>query len=106
LCKGPLDEAGGVGLGPAHVARKAGAKAVKHMIIDVHNPGGASLDAKATPAPTKSTTSIKLAGRAVEATTTKPEALEPWAESKAWHRLEMLLLPLSQKDFSKLGMLP
>ncbi len=83
LCKGPLDEAGGVGLGPAHAARKAGAKAVKHAIVNTHKPGGASLDVKATPAPTESTASIKLAGRAVEATTTKPEVLEPWAESKA-----------------------
>jgi len=35
------------------------------------------LDVKATPTPTKSTTSIELAGRAVEATTAKPEVLEP-----------------------------
>jgi len=77
LCEGPLDKAGGVGLRPAYAARKAGAKAVEHVIIDVHKPGGASLDVKATPTPIKSTASIKLAGRAVEATTIKPKVLKP-----------------------------
>src|SRR6266851_8574829 len=50
LCEGPLDEAGGVGLGPAHVARKVDAKAVEHTIVDMHKPGGVLLDMKATPA--------------------------------------------------------
>ncbi len=59
LCEGPLDEPGGVGLGHAYIARKVGVKAVKHVIVDVHKPKGASLDVKATPAPTESTASIK-----------------------------------------------
>ena len=41
----------------------------------------ASLEANAVPAPTESTASVELAGGAEEATTAKPEALEPWAES-------------------------
>ena len=105
MCEGPLDKAEGVGLGPAHVARKAGTKAVEYVIIDVHKLEGASLDVKATPTPTKSTTSVELAGRAVKATTVKPEALKLWAESKAWCGLETPLLPPSQKDLGKLGTL-
>jgi hypothetical protein len=50
-------------------------------------PKGASLDTNAAPAPTESTASAKLASGAEEATTAKPEALVPWAESTAWSRL-------------------
>jgi len=51
------------------------------------------LDANTAPASTEGTTSIELAGGAAEATTTQPEVLDPWAKSKAWRRLRMLLLP-------------
>ncbi len=56
-------------------------KAVDHMVVDLHEPGGASLDANTLPAPTEGTASIKLIGVAKKATTTEPEALEPRAES-------------------------
>jgi len=64
-----------------------------------------SLEVNGTPAPTKGTTSVELAGGAEGATTPKPEVLEPWAESKAWHRLEMLPLP-PQKSLGEPGSLP
>ena len=51
------------------------------MVVDLHEPGGASLDANTLPAPTEGTASIKLIGVAKKATTTEPEALEPRAES-------------------------
>jgi len=54
------------------------------VAIEAIEPKGALLDVNVTPAPTKSTVSVKLAGRAEEATTAKPEVLEPWAESAAW----------------------
>jgi hypothetical protein len=85
----PLEEPGGAGLGPVHAVRKVGSKAIECMPVEAHKPGGASLDANTTPAPTEGTASIKLAGRAVEATTAEPEALESWAESVAWRGLEM-----------------
>ena len=47
------------------------------VALEVIKLKGALLDVNATPAPTKSTTSVKLAGRAEEATTAKPEVLEP-----------------------------
>ncbi len=78
--KGLLHEAGGACLGstrPVHTARKAGSKAIKCVTIEAHEPGGASLDVNAAPAPTEGTASIELAGGAVQATTAKPEALEP-----------------------------
>ncbi len=56
-------------------------KAVDHMVVDLHEPGGALLDANALPAPTEGTASIKLISVAKKATTTEPEALEPRAES-------------------------
>ena len=74
-------------------AGKAGTEAVECMTIKAIEPKGALLDMNTTPAPTKSTASIELAGRAEEATITKPEVLEPWAESTVWSRLEMLPLP-------------
>jgi len=69
------------------------AKAIESMVVEAHEPGGASLDANGAPAPTEGTASVELAGRAEGATTAKPEALEPWAESEAWRRLETLLPP-------------
>jgi hypothetical protein len=77
LYEDPPDEAGGVGLGPVYIAGKVSTEALECIVIEVHEPEGASLDAKATPAPTKGTASVKLASRAVEATTAKPEVLEP-----------------------------
>ncbi len=93
LCEDPLDKPGGVLLGHIHTAGKVGAKAVKHISIEAHKPGGAPLDANPTPAPTKDTTSVKLIGVAKKAATTEPEVLEPRVESKAWCGLETL--PLS-----------
>jgi len=51
------------------------------MVVDLHKPGGASLDTNTLPAPTEGTASIKLIGVAEKATTTEPEALEPRVES-------------------------
>ncbi len=62
---------------------KVSMEGVDRMVINLHKPGGASLDANALPAPTKGTTIIKLIGMAEKATTTEPEALEPRAESAA-----------------------
>ncbi len=87
------------------MAGNMGAKAVKHAVVEAHEPGGVSLEVNGTPAPTKGTTSVELAGGAEGATTPKPEVLEPWAESKAWHRLEMLPLP-PQKSLGEPGSLP
>ena len=89
----PLEEPGGVFLGPVHVAEKVGVEASERARVDTHEPGGVSLDANGTPAPTEGTASIELAGGAVKATTTQPEVLEPQAKSEAWRGLEML--PLS-----------
>jgi hypothetical protein len=72
----------------------------------MHEPGGALLDVNTAPAPTEGTTSVELFGVAKNATTTEPKVLEPRAEGKAWHRLEMPQLPLLQKDLGMLGMLP
>jgi len=70
-----------------------GMKAIECTVVKAHKPEGASLEANGTPAPTKGTASVKLAGGAERATTTKPEVLEPWAESEVQHRLKMLLPP-------------
>jgi hypothetical protein len=78
-------------------------EAVERAVIDAHKPGGASLDAKAAPCSTEGTASIELAGGTEEATTAKPEALEPWAESEAWRGLETPPLPLSREDQVVLG---
>jgi hypothetical protein len=64
------------------------------VAINVHKPGGASLDMNAAPAPTKGTASIKLIGVAEKSTATEPKALELRAESMAQCWLETLLLPL------------
>ena len=45
--------------------------------------------AGAAPAPTESTISIKPAGKAEKAVTTKPEASVPWAQDKARRKVEM-----------------
>ncbi len=78
--EGPLHEAGGACLGstgPVHTAGKAGSKAIECATVEVHEPGGALLDVNTASAPTEGTASIELAGRTVQATTAKPEALEP-----------------------------
>ena len=64
-------------IGPVHAAGKVGLKAIECATVEAHKPRGASLDINAAPAPTKGTASIKLAGGAVQATTIKPEVLEP-----------------------------
>jgi len=106
LCEDSPDEAGGVGLGPIHAAGKAGTKAVERVVIDAHEPGGASLDVNAAPAPTEGTASVELFGVAKNAATAEPEALEPRAEGEAWLRLEKPPLPPSQKDPGVLGTPP
>jgi hypothetical protein len=73
----PLEELGGVFSRPIHVAERAGVEPIKHMVIDAYEPRGVSLDANPSPAPTKGTASVELAGGAVKATTTQPEALDP-----------------------------
>ena len=100
LCKEPPDEPGGVGLGPIHMAGNVGMGVIECMVVDAHEPGGALLGENGTLAPTKGTTSIKLAGGAVKATTTQPEALDPWAKSEAWCRLGMPPLSPPQEVLS------
>lgn len=95
-----------MGLRPVHAAGNTGAKAVERVVVEAHEPGGASLDANGAPAPTEGTASVELAGGAEGATTTKPEALEPRAESKARRGLETPLLPPSQKDLGEPGRPP
>jgi len=104
-CEDPLDEAGGVLLGPVHVAGKAGVEPIECTPIEAHEPGGVSLDMNTAPASTEGTTSIELAGRAEEATTAEPEALEPRAESTAWCRLETLPLPPPPEGLGEPGLL-
>jgi hypothetical protein len=74
---------------------KAGAEAVECASIEARQPGGALLDANATPASTKGAASVKLLSVAEIAATTKPEALnvEPLGECKAWRGFETPLLP-------------
>jgi|SRR6266851_6361759 len=79
--------------------------AVECVVVEAHEPGGTSLDANGALAPTEGTASIELAGRAEGATTAKPEALEPWAESEAWCGLETLPPP-PQKGSGKPGLPP
>jgi hypothetical protein len=109
LCEDPPDEAGGVGLGPVHVAGKAGAVTLDCVVVDVHEPGGASLDVDADadtiPAPTEGTASVKLIGVAKKAATAKSEVFEPIAEGEVWCGLDMSL-PLLQKDPGVLGTPP
>jgi hypothetical protein len=88
LCEDPLEDPGGVGLGPVHAAGKVSAEALECVAIDVHEPGGASLDANAEPVSTKGAASVELFGVAKKAATTEPEALEPRAEGEAWCMLE------------------
>ncbi len=105
----PLEEPGGVFLGPVHVAEKVGVEASERARVDTHEPGGASLDANTAPVPTKGIASIKPASGAVEATTARPEALEPRAESAEWSKLQLplpTLPPPSQKDLGESGSPP
>jgi hypothetical protein len=62
------------------------------VAVEAIEPKLVSLDANAAPAPTKSTASVELAGGAEEATTAKPEALEPWAESVACGVMVMVVM--------------
>ena len=41
LCKDPLEDPGGVGLGPVHAAGKASVEALECVAIDAYEPGGA-----------------------------------------------------------------
>ena len=84
----PPEEPGGAGLGCIHAAGKAGAKAVERAVVDAHEAGEAPSDANAAPAPTEGTASVEPASGAVEATTARPEALEPKAVSAVWRGLE------------------
>jgi hypothetical protein len=79
----PLEELGGVFSGPIYAAEKAGTEPIEREVIDTYNPGGASLDANVdgAPAPTEGSASVEPAGGAVEATTARPEALEPRARN-------------------------
>ncbi len=56
------------------------------------------MNANPAPAPTEGTASIELAGRAVEATTAEPKALESWAESVVSHKLKTPLPPLPLRE--------
>jgi len=85
----PPEEPGGAGLGPVHAAGKAGAKAVERAVVDAHEPGGASLDANAAPVPTKGIAGVEPASGAVEATTARPEALEPREKRAEWSELQL-----------------
>jgi hypothetical protein len=71
------------------------------LVVDMHEPEGASLDMNILSAPTEGTVSIKLISMAEKATTAEPDALEPRAESIEWSGLEMLPLPLPQKGLGK-----
>jgi hypothetical protein len=73
------------------------------VAVDAHEPGGASLDANAAPAPTEGTASVKLIGVAEKAAAAEPEALELRAESTAWRRLETLLPPLPRNGLGEPG---
>jgi hypothetical protein len=69
LYKEPPDEPGGVGFGPVHTAGNVGMGIIKHIVVNTHELGGASLDMNGTPAPTEGTASVKLADGAVKTTT-------------------------------------
>ncbi len=56
-------------------------KASEHIVVDMHEPGRASLDTNIALALTKAITSVKPASRAVEAITRRPKALELRAKS-------------------------
>ena len=99
----PPEEPGGAGLRPVHTVEIVGTEAIKCMVFDVYEPGKASLHANTALAPTKGTASIKPASWAMEATTTRPEALEPRAESVEWSKLQLLppMPPLPQEGPGK-----
>ncbi len=99
--KPPLEEPGGVPLGLIHTAEKAGVEATKHAVINMCEPGRVSLDAHTALAPTEGIASVKPASGAVEATTARPEALEPRAKSVEWSELQLLLLPYKDSGKSR-----
>jgi hypothetical protein len=82
---------------------ESGHEGHRRVAVDAHEPGGASLDVNAAPAPTQGTASIKLIGVAEKAAAAEPEALELRAESTAWRWLEMLLPPLPRNGLGKPG---
>jgi hypothetical protein len=63
------------------------------LIVNAHEPEGASLDANATPVPTQGITSIEPASGAIEATTARPEALELREKCVEWSELQLLPPP-------------
>ena len=75
-------------LGPACTVADVDAKKVEPLCTNAHEQGGAPLLAGAAPAPTKSTISIKPAGKAEKAVTAKPEASVLWAQDRAGHEVE------------------
>jgi hypothetical protein len=85
----PLEEPGGVLLGYIHAAEKAGAEAIKRASVNAHEPGGASLDVNAAPVPTQGIAGVEPASGAVEATTARPEALEPREKRAEWSELQL-----------------
>jgi len=89
----PLEEPGGVLLGYIHTAEKVGAEATECTGVNTNEPEGASLDANAAPIPTKGIASIEPASRAVEATTARPEVLEPREKRAEWSELQLPLPP-------------
>ena len=76
----PLEEPGGVGLRPVHVAEKVHVEPIECAVADMHRPGKALLDANiyGTSASAEGTASVELAGGAIKATTAQPKALDPW----------------------------
>ncbi len=80
----PLEEPGGVCPGPIHAAGKAGVEPIECTLVEAHEPEGASLDANIAPVPTKGIASVEPASGAVEATTARPEALEPREKCTEW----------------------
>jgi hypothetical protein len=89
----PLEEPGGVLLGYIHAAEKVGVEATECAGVNANEPGGASLDANTAPIPTKGIASVEPASRAVEATTARPEALEPREKHVEWSKLQLPLPP-------------
>jgi hypothetical protein len=93
------------------------AEAVVPAIFEGHESGGVALAMNAT-VPAKDTTSAELIGMAERATAAEPEALEPWARGKSWHRPNMapqdnmpmgeqvLEAPLPHRDMAKHGCRP
>jgi len=89
LIASPLEEPGGVRPGPVHAAGKAGVEPIECALVEAHEPGGASLDVNIAPVPTKGIAGVEPASGAVEATTARPEALEPREKHAEWSKLQL-----------------